>query len=264
MTRHPKSRPRAKLLRSLYIWHRYFGLSAALFVMLLSATGLALNHTESLRMDSTHIQSEWLLDWYGIHAPDDLSSYAADSVLFTMVKEQVFRNTELLSGFSAPLVGAVASRDFTVVASANHLALLSAEGELIESLDHSTGIPAAIQAIGTTSDGVIAIKTADGYYLTDEDLLAWNETGRVEATWSTPTNTPPELARALQANYRGNGLTLERILLDLHSGRILGKTGVILVDAAAILFLLLAISGAWLWSRRRASAREHKRKLEPR
>ncbi len=49
MTRHPKARSRAKLLRSLYVWHRYLGLSAALFVILLSATGLALNHTELLQ-----------------------------------------------------------------------------------------------------------------------------------------------------------------------------------------------------------------------
>ena len=107
MTRHPKSRSRAKLLRSLYIWHRYLGLSAALFVMVLSATGLALNHTESLHMDSTHVQSELLLDWYGIHAPDDLGSYSADSVLITEVNERVFRDGEILDGvrchWSAPL-----------------------------------------------------------------------------------------------------------------------------------------------------------------
>ena len=66
----------------------------------------------------------------------------------------------------------------------------------------------------------------------------------------------------LQAAYRGYGLTLERVLLDLHSGRVLGSAGVLLVDAAAILFLLLAISGLWLWSRRRTSTRAHRRKTE--
>jgi hypothetical protein len=262
MTRHPKARSRAKLLRSLYVWHRYLGLSAALFVILLSATGLALNHTELLQMDSRHIQSERLLDWYGIHAPDDLSSYEADSVVFTVVNERVFRDTELLAGLSAPLVGAIASRDFTVVASTDHLTLLNREGKLIESLGSAAGVPAGMQAIGTTRDGAIAIKAAHAYYLTDESFLHWNETDTVEATWSTPSETPPDLTRALQAAYRGYGLTLERILLDLHSGRILGEAGVLLVDAAAILFMLLAISGTWLWSRRRASAREHRHKLK--
>ena len=262
MTRHPKSRSRTKLLRSLYLWHRYIGLSAALFVMVLSATGLALNHTESLHMDSTHIQSELLLDWYGIHAPDDLGSYSADSILITEVNERVFRDHEILDDVPVPLVGAIGYRDLIVIASLDQLTLLNREGELIETMGSAAGVPAGMKAIGVTTDDAIAIKAAHGYYLTDENLLEWNETDAVEATWSTLSDTPPELVQALRASYRGNGLPLERVVLDLHSGRLLGDAGVLLVDAAAILFLLLASSGVWLWSRRRASARAHKRKME--
>jgi uncharacterized iron-regulated membrane protein len=67
----------------------------------------------------------------------------------------------------------------------------------------------------------------------------------------------PGLKETLEKTYRGVGLPLERVMLDLHSGRILGRAGVYLVDTAAVLFLLLAISGVWLWARRRASARTH-------
>ena len=261
MTRHPKDKSRAKLLRSLYIWHRYIGLSAALFVVILSVTGLALNHTESLGMDSTHVQSEVLLNWYGIHAPDELSSYSADSVSFTEISNHVFRNSDLLHDITPPLVGAIAYQDFIVIASQNQLTLLSQDGQLIEHLSSAGGVPAGMKAIGTTVDGAIAIKAAHGYYLTDESFLEWSEADAVEATWSVKVDTPPALTRALQTAYRGNGLPLERVMLDLHSGRILGNVGVLLVDAAAILFLLLAFSGIWLWSRRRASTRAHKRKL---
>ena len=261
MTRHPKNKIRAKLLRSLYIWHRYIGLSAALFVVILSVSGLALNHTESLGMDSTHVQSESLLNWYGIHAPDGLSSYAADSVLYTEINNLVFRDTEIIHEITAPLVGTIAYQDFIVIASRDHITLLSTDGGLIESIGSAGGVPAGMKAIGTTTDGAIAIKAAHGYYLTDDSFLEWTETDAVDATWSVLSATPPALTRALQTAYRGNGLPLERVVLDLHSGRILGKAGVLLVDAAAILFLLLALSGIWLWSRRRASARAHKRKL---
>ncbi len=40
MTRRNKNR--IKLLRSLYVWHRYMGLTASLFVVMLTITGLAL------------------------------------------------------------------------------------------------------------------------------------------------------------------------------------------------------------------------------
>jgi len=261
MTRHPKTRSRAKLLRSLYIWHRYVGLSAALFVVVLAVTGLALNHTESLDMDATYIQSDLLLDWYGIHAPAGLVSYPAGDNRFTAVNDYVFRNTTRVEGISTPLIGAVKLQDFIVVASRDHLTLLNNDGSLVEHIDSTAGVPAGMKAIGTTAQGRLAIEAAHGYYLTDDSFLEWLETDQADAAWSTPVTTPPELVQALQQAYRGYGLTLERILLDLHSGRILGNAGVLLVDAAAILFLLLAVSGVWLWGRRRTSARSHKRKL---
>ncbi|MFT5351416.1 MAG: hypothetical protein ACI9MF_002239 [Gammaproteobacteria bacterium] len=52
--------------------------------------------------------------------------------------------------------------------------------------------------------------------------------------------------------YRGKGLSLERILLDLHSGRLLGNAGVFIVDLAALFFVFLALSGSWMWLRKRS------------
>ena len=60
----------------------------------------------------------------------------------------------------------------------------------------------------------------------------------------------PELNRKILARYRGHGLPLERVLLDLHSGRILGKWGVWLIDVVAILLFVLAITGSWMWFQR--------------
>jgi len=262
MTRHPKSRSRARLLRSLYIWHRFIGLCAALFVIILSATGLALNHTESLKMDSTYVQSEWLLDWYGIRAPVNLVSYSADSRYYTAVNKQLYRDSLIIDEIIAPLVGAIVYQDLVIVATPDQLTLLTLDGERIESIGSVAGVPAGMKAIGITVDDAIIIKAAHGYYLTDENLLKWNETNLTEATWSKPSDTPPALASLLQARYRGNGLPLERVVLDLHSGRLFGKNGVLLVDAAAILFLLLACSGVWLWSRRRSSAKTHRHNRE--
>lgn len=264
MTRHPKTRSRAKLLRSLYLWHRYLGLAAALFVILLAITGLALNHTEALDMDATHVQSDLLLDWYGIHAPEEFASFAAGNIVFSEVNQHIYQGTERLVELRAPLIGAVSTRDTVILASLDQLTILNADGEVIEHLGSAAGVPAGMTAIGTSGDGTIVIKAAHGYYLTDDSFLEWNETDTAEAAWSGQTPTPPGLEAALRQAYRGTGLTLERIILDLHSGRILGNAGVLLVDAAAILFLLLACSGVWLWSRRRASARVHRRKMEKR
>ncbi len=41
-------------------------------------------------------------------------------------------------------------------------------------------------------------------------------------------------------------------MLDLHNGRIFGGFGVFLIDAAAVLFLILAVTGVWMWARSRS------------
>jgi len=68
---------------------------------------------------------------------------------------------------------------------------------------------------------------------------------------ATPLALPPELEEKLMQAYRGSGLSLERVILDLHSGRIVGQWGVYVVDGAALLFLALVITGLWMWMKQR-------------
>ena len=264
MTRHHKQQSPARLLRSLYIWHRYIGIAAAVFVIVLTVTGLVLNHTDELKLDSSYIQSDLLLDWYGINAPGELTSYTSGPISVTAVNGQVFWGSKPLSQVSVPLTGLLVYRDLVIIAAGGGLSLYTTAGELIEKLEHVAGVPAGILAIGITAQALLAVKTAQGIYLTDDSMLEWRLADKPEVLWSEATPVPSGLRAALQAAYRGTGLPVERVLLDLHSGRILGRAGIYLVDAAAILFLLLAFSGVWLWARRRASIETHRRKTKSR
>ena len=256
MTRRHKSR--AKLLRSLYVWHRYMGLTASLFVILLTITGLALNHTEELGLDSSSVQSDILLDWYGIHAPDINKSYRAGSHRVTEVGESIYWDTLKIPGLATPLIGVVETTNLVILGLEDRLLLFTTQGELVEQLGSAAGVPSGMQAIGLTTDGNLAISATGGYYQTDADFLDWHKTDSLAATWAHSDEPSPQFEQALKASWRGTGLPLERVMLDLHSGRILGSRGVYLVDAAAALFLMLAVTGVWLWGKRRASVRRHR------
>ncbi len=260
MTRHHKKKSPARLLRSLYIWHRYFGISTAVFVIVLTITGLVLNHTDELQLDASYVQSDLLLDWYGISSPGELTSHTAGSINITAVNDQIFWNNERLTHISAPLAGMQTYSDLVVIASGGTLSLFTPDGELVEKLDNVAGVPTGILAIGITPQSLLAVKTARGIYLADENLLEWSRAANPEVTWSVAAPTTPSLTEDLKKAYRGTGLPVERIMLDLHSGRILGRAGVYMMDAAATGFLLLAVSGIWLWMRRRASIKAHQRK----
>ena len=257
MTHHKSKPARAKLLRSLFIWHRHIGLASALFVILLTLTGLLLNHTEDLGLDSHHIQSDLVLDWYGIRAPDAMPSYTVGSVTVTQVGTQIYWNTTSIPEAPPPLLGAVISHGLVVIGIEKQLLLFTPDGELVERLDNTADFPAGIQSLGLNSAGDLVVRTAHGNYQADSSILKWQMSGAEPVNWKSPAPPSPALRAALQRAYRGTGLTLERFLLDIHSGRILGNRGVYLVDAAALLFLLLATTGVWLWLRHRANARKH-------
>jgi len=151
--------------------------------------------------------------------------------------------------------------DLVVIVAGGSPVLFTVDGELVEKMDNVAGVPTGIQAIGLSAQGLLAVKTARGVYLADENLLEWVRADGPEINWSSTHATEPALLKSLQNAYRGSGLPMERIMLDLHSGRILGRAGVYIMDAAAIGFLVLAASGVWLWVRRRTSVKAHRQKI---
>jgi hypothetical protein len=263
MTRHNRTRPPARLLRSLYIWHRYIGLVSALFVIVLALTGLLLNHTHDLKLDSRYVSNPELLDWYGIHAPDGIVAYRTATLTLADLDGQLYINQSPLTGVNGRLDGAVDFQDMTIVALANQLLLLTPRGELIERLDGASGVPAGIESIGVSADHSLTVRTANGDFRTNAELLQWRPaTAGQPVDWSVASELTASERRALDQAWRGTGLSVERVLQDLHSGRILGRGGEYLVDGVALLFLVLAGSGTWLWGRRRASMHTHRQKLK--
>jgi len=47
--------------------------------------------------------------------------------------------------------------------------------------------------------------------------------------------------------FVGNGISLEQIILDFHSGAIFKKEGKIFFDLVSLLLIFLSVSGIWIW-----------------
>jgi uncharacterized iron-regulated membrane protein len=83
-------------------------------------------------------------------------------------------------------------------------------------------------------------------------LEAVPDSGEGAPDWFTASDSLSGDQRDILATaFRGEGLSLSRIILDLHSGRFFGVIGVILYDLAAICLVILGITGTMLWFRRR-------------
>jgi len=242
--------------RSIGVWHRYIGVSAAFFLALLSITGLLLNHGDSLDLEHRFIRSKLLLDWYGIAAPEESISFAAGSHVITQLGKRLYYEDRPLEGKYGHLTGTVATDDALLVAAGKSALLLTPDGELIERIDEGDDLPLGIIAVGLDAVARPVIRTATGIYQPDRNWLRWvRSEPATDVNWARPVAISTDLGERIRRHYLGNSLSVERVLLDIHSGRILKGAGTAVADAIAILMLILTTTGVWTWLRRRRRER---------
>lgn len=229
-------------------WHRRVGIVSAVFVVLLATTGVALNHSDRLRLAQLEIHWPALLTWYGIE-PAAITSFAVGDRWLSEGGGTLFLQDRPILDCPPPLRGAVAWRDQLLALCDDRLMWMTEQGDLMETLTAVHGLPEQPQGLAVV-DGHPVVGGVQGAAW---DLVDWtSRTLEQPLTRVRPEPAPTAIQARLQAHWQGmTGVTLERVLLDLHSGRLLGRWGPWLMDAAALLLLILALSGLWLWRRRR-------------
>jgi PepSY-associated transmembrane protein len=239
------------ITRSIHRWHRRIGIASALIVLFLSVSGVLLNHTGEFRLEQHFVKNKLVLDWYNIGPPEEPVSFKLGQVWLTRIGDRLYFNDKELDQKSSVFWGLARQQDMLVLALEDKLLLLNMEGQKIELLSGYDGVPAGIKAIGMNEYDELVIRAAHGDYLADLNALAWEDYEELAADWSTAEQPPAQLQQQLLAMYRGKGLSWERLLLDMHSGRLFGDAGVYVIDLVALLFIFLALSGSWMWLRRR-------------
>ncbi len=255
MTRHKPKKFTA------FLWHRRIGLFALVLVIILAITGIMLNHTNLLNLNKTYIKNAFILNWYGIQPEGEPVSYRinhnAKQYIISTWQNKLFFNNKIISTLDENPHGAISSGQFIVLALDDKIILLSYTGELIEQLSTTTSFNHILR-LGIKDKRPVIEATDHLYYMADKDILNWNITTNDGINWSKTFSLSNNKHEQLLLAYRGKGLKLERIILDLHSGRIFGVYGIYLMDAAAIALLWLSLSGLWVWNSRRKKMRHKK------
>jgi len=241
--------PNIKIKRNPVVcWHRRAGLTAALFVLILAITGLLLNHTSSLELDKHNVDSRLLQAWYGIEPPAPPRHFGANNHTISQLGEQLFINGKPLQKQQQQLLGVVANTMFIALAFEQQLLLVTPEGELVERITELPTRGNNISAIGQNSNNQLALQLGNKIFISDQQLLNWHELSDAQdIKWSQAIELDTDLKNEITASYQNQALNYERVLLDLHSGRLFGSWGIYLMDLAAVAMILLALSGLWRW-----------------
>jgi len=256
-----RKKPQSSLVRRL---HRSLGAGTAVFIIFMVLSGLTINHSNGLGLDQRHVSQPFVLNWYGLGEPENIRSFALGNNWLSFAGSQLYLNANSVPGLSNG-IGAVSSHEMLIVAGSEELILLDNDGRLIERLPWGPPGAGPIESIGMLADGIVVVKSAGQLWLADADLLNWQraEGTNVKPTWAHSEPAPGVLREAITRHYRGDGLSLERVLLDLHSGRIFGSVGILVYDLLALAVAFLAISGLIFWLRGRRNGKQNGQRQNP-
>ena len=225
----------------LHRWHRGAGVAAAVFLVFLLLTGVPLQFSAALNLGGRHVGTAWLLDWYGMEAPAEVwVSGPAVNVGDTLFLDG--RAAATLAGFR----GAVTVNGVVAAAGAREIVLLeTGSGTEIDRFHFAAGV----ERIGRQGDTLV-VATGSGIEVADAALVNFSPGAAApEVAWADPTAAAAPLAARHRAQFRQRMLSVERLLQDLHSGRVLGATGVLLIDLASAVLAFMAVSGLIMWWR---------------
>jgi hypothetical protein len=229
--------------------HRTVGATIALFVLLLSITGILLNHSSDLKLDKYYLTWPWLLNHYGVGNVQVDAVYLLDQFVISQIGTEIFVDANPVTRIQRPLLGGVVLDEVIVLVTDDALILLNSDGDFIERMGAATGVPPMIQNIGLFH-GDPVIQTREGMWRSDFMLDKWELISLQGISWSLPSPMPKSTQSDLTQYFHGEGVTAENFLLDVHNGRIFRPIGVWLLDILGILLTFLSLTGIWMWLRR--------------
>ena len=247
---------RRKFSTLLHRWHRRIGVLASFFVIWMVVSGWMLNHTATLDLAQRAIHSPLLARRYGLQVDMPQQAFDAKQHWLVQVQDGWLLDGKKIDTASTPPLGMAFANNIVFIAGSSQLLLLTADGATIDKLSGSLLPVARIEKIGSGCGGAViegdgVIERGEKSFVT-ADGTAWSEC-KGSVGWST--------SQALTDSQKKNiapiiqpGISLERLLLDLHSGRFFGSWGPYFIDTVGMGLMVLALSGLWMYalqSRRR-------------
>ena len=204
---------RSKTRRAFIRWHRRLGVFSACFVLLLSFTGILLNHTDDLKLNEKAVTEPWLLSLYGVRSPNmvSLNTVRADQVVWiTAVETRIYLDQDFLYQCGSRFISGFSFGDYLIVACENALVIFDDKNQILDVLNPGFGLPMIIQSAGLCPSGV-CIAGQDRVYSLDWETFSWNSSEIKPPAGLKFVEPPDPIRRSIEKQYLGTEITLETL-----------------------------------------------------
>lgn len=215
-------------------------------ILWLSVTGIFLNHTDDLSLAETPLGSPVLLRAYGVEQVPASHIQTSSGHWLSQSGDYLYLDGERISAcYSGAFSVAELQADLWAVVCDLDLLLVAGSGQVLERLGASYGIPQPMSAVGYCGER-LCLKSGPLYYHLDLDNLRWYPLEQPGFTQLTKAEAPELVLNQIADRWLSREVNWERLMLDLHAGRVFGL-GPWLMDAVAALTIILCLSGLGIW-----------------
>lgn len=215
---------------------------------MLSITGVLINHSQGMSLAEKRLPAWLAKPFYGLDEVSSQSLSIGEITAEAAAGELVISASALsqTTPCTGSFVGARRFADEVWFACENQISVFLLEDsspQFVELINAFSGLPIPAERFGACELNPCLISGGD-YFRYSLSQYNWQqlETSPGPSFWSDIPDSETRLLVSAEHNW-------ERWLLDLHSGRLFGWVGILIVDLTAIAILFLVLSGFLRWIR---------------
>ena len=229
--------------------HKYLGFTFSLFILHLTVTGILLTYPKTFNIEETYISNFFILKKYNMNTHREVYGLSNIKDEVIIIKNNIYLNGKFVDKFSNQIINILyqKKKNKIVVLSESTIGIY-----LLENIDGELEIndiisfenTKRVQYLGLNlSDDIVFLKNDNEYYKLDNSyLLKLTNEKNKKIHLSEVSMINKKLATYYLNIHQGKGVSLTRILTELHNGKFFGSifTLVLFFSSLSLIFLTLS------------------------
>ena len=230
--------------------HKYIGFTFSLFILHLTITGILLTYPKTFKVEEAYIDNYFILKKYNMETHEEVYGVKNIKDEVITIKNNVYINSKFIDKFNEKILSLLyyKSENKIFIISENLIGIY-----ILESFDQETEIKDIITiqninnlnniGLDLSSDNILFKNDTKYFKIKQNELLEFSyNNSELNIRWSNISTVNKELARYYLKIHQGTGVSLTRVLTELHNGKFFGSifTLILFISSLSLIFLTLS------------------------
>ena len=229
--------------------HKYLGFAFSLFILHLTVTGILLIYPRTFNIEETYVSNFFILKKYNMDTHKDVYGLSNVEDEVVIIRNNIYVNSQFIDKFSDEIINVLYQKKEKkiIILSKSVIGIY-----VFENIDGALEIKDIISLENTfnindlgqnLSGDIIFLKNDSEYYnLNNKYLIKLANVKDKNIKWSNISKIDKKLAKYYLNIHQGKGVSLTRILTELHNGKFFGSifTLILFFSSLSLIFLTLS------------------------